>query len=58
METASANRKPLTEDKVEVVEFPEKDESVGELTMSFVGPHPMAFLERKVSLDRVLAFER
>jgi Zn-dependent M16 (insulinase) family peptidase len=47
METASVERKPLTEDKVETVTFPEKDESVSELVMSFMGPSPMAFLERK-----------
>jgi hypothetical protein len=63
VETASADRKPLTEDKIEVVEFPEKDESVGELTMSFVGPHPTAFLERKVRTEspcviRYLMFEQ
>lgn len=32
-----------------VVEFPEKDESQGELLMTFTGPSPTNFLDRKVS---------
>jgi Zn-dependent M16 (insulinase) family peptidase len=47
METASANRPPFTEDKIETVEFPEQDESVGELVMNFRGPAPMNFMDRK-----------
>lgn len=32
----------------ETVEFPEKDESMGELIISFAGPRPEQQLERKV----------
>lgn len=48
METESANRLPIAKTVKETVEFPEKDESVGEVVISFSGPHPMEFLERKV----------
>lgn len=48
VETASAQRKPIQSVVKETVEFPEKDESVGELLIDFLGPHPSAFLERKV----------
>lgn len=47
VDTASANRPPFTEDKIETVEFPEQDESVGELVMNFRGPAPMNFMDRK-----------
>lgn len=47
VETASADRKPITQDLKEVVEFPEKDESMGELIINFVGPAHTQFLERK-----------
>ncbi|KAI9060189.1 hypothetical protein FKP32DRAFT_1595582 [Trametes sanguinea] len=47
METPSADRKPITQTVKETVEFPEKDESVGELQLGFLGPPPTAFLERK-----------
>ncbi|KAI0639791.1 Metalloenzyme, LuxS/M16 peptidase-like protein [Trametes polyzona] len=47
VETASAQRKPIAETVKETVEFPEKDESVGELQIGFLGPPPTAFLERK-----------
>ncbi|KAF8622884.1 hypothetical protein AX15_006649 [Amanita polypyramis BW_CC] len=47
LETASAERPPITQTVKEVVEFPEKDESMGELIISFLGPAPNAFLERK-----------
>lgn len=47
METASADRKPIPTTIKETVEFPEKDESVGEVTLGFLGPPPTAFLERK-----------
>jgi Zn-dependent M16 (insulinase) family peptidase len=49
VDTASAARAPLKEGRTETVEFPEKDESVGELCMTFMGPPPTAFLERKVT---------
>ena len=47
VETASAQRNPIPETIKETVEFPEKDESVGELQIGFLGPPPTAFLERK-----------
>ena len=40
-------RQPIKETIKETVEFPEKDESVGELQIGFLGPPPTAFLERK-----------
>ena len=48
METPSANRGPLKETVVKVIEFPEKDESLGEICMGFMGPPPNKFIERKV----------
>ena len=64
LETDSAKRFPVTKLVKETVEFPEKDESrcfkqhcigtifdqsgVGELVISFLGPVPNHFLERKV----------
>ncbi|KAF8078531.1 Metalloenzyme, LuxS/M16 peptidase-like protein [Lyophyllum atratum] len=47
LETPSAIRPPIKETIKDTVEFPEKDESMGELTLSFLGPPPNAFLERK-----------
>lgn len=47
LETPSAQRSPLSTTIKETVEFPEKDESVGELQLGFLGPPPTAFLERK-----------
>ncbi|RDB28821.1 hypothetical protein Hypma_015435 [Hypsizygus marmoreus] len=47
VETASANRVPPPKTVKEVVEFPEKDESMGEVTVNFLGPPPKMFLERK-----------
>nr|GAT54909.1 predicted protein [Mycena chlorophos] len=47
VETPSANRLPIPRMVKENVEFPEKDESVGELIISFLGPPPNQFLERK-----------
>ena len=32
-----------------MVTFPEKDESLGELIISYLGPAPFEFLERKAS---------
>ncbi|OCH95812.1 hypothetical protein OBBRIDRAFT_788022 [Obba rivulosa] len=46
VETPSANR-VLPDTVKETVEFPEKDESVGEVLLSMLGPSPNAFLERK-----------
>jgi len=66
LETASAKRPLIAQTVKEVVEFPEKDESMflslcmsltksacegmGELTICFLGPPPNAFLERKVHI--------
>jgi len=50
VETASANRERIKEVIKETVEFPEKDESQGELLITYNGPPPTAFLERKVCL--------
>lgn len=55
VETASADRKPITQQVQEVVEFPEQDESMGELAISFVGPAPNEFLERK-ALDVISTY--
>jgi hypothetical protein len=48
LETDSAKRGPIPKTIKETVEFPEKDESMGELVMAFMGPPPYNFLERKV----------
>ncbi|KAF7436910.1 hypothetical protein PC9H_003744 [Pleurotus ostreatus] len=47
LETPSANRKPIPKNIQEIVEFPEKDESMGELIITFLGPPVNEFLERK-----------
>ncbi|KAL4071016.1 Metalloenzyme, LuxS/M16 peptidase-like protein [Scleroderma citrinum] len=47
LETASANREPIKQTVKKVVEFPEKDESQGEVLMTFNGPPPTNFLDRK-----------
>ena len=49
LETPSANRPLIAKSRQEVVTFPEKDESLGELIISYLGPAPSEFLERKVS---------
>jgi hypothetical protein len=49
LETATAQRKPLSKNMEEVVEFPEQDESHGELYMAFSGPPPTDFLTLDVS---------
>ena len=48
LETPSANRPPFTETIKDTVEFPEQDESVGEVQVSWQGPAPTDFLENKV----------
>ena len=48
LETPSANRPPFTKTVRDSLEFPEQDESVGEVHMAFVGPHPQDFLEGAV----------
>ena len=45
LETPSAERKPFTETISDVVEFPEKDESVGEVQISWLGPPMGSFFE-------------
>ncbi|KAK7463673.1 hypothetical protein VKT23_005614 [Stygiomarasmius scandens] len=47
LETHSAIRPPLAKTVKETVEFPEQDETMGELLITFLGPAPNAFLERK-----------
>lgn len=47
VETPSANREPINQTVKKVVEFPEKDESQGELIVTFSGPSPTDFLNRK-----------
>ncbi|KAI0068340.1 hypothetical protein BV25DRAFT_1875780 [Artomyces pyxidatus] len=44
-ETPSVKRPPIKENITEVVEFPEKDESMGEITIGFLGPETDEFLE-------------
>lgn len=48
LETPSAHRTPFTETIKDTVEFPEKDESVGEVQISWQGCAPTDFLENKV----------
>lgn len=48
LETPSAYRPPFSETITKTVEFPEKDESVGEVQIGFVGPPPQDFLEASV----------
>ncbi|KIK71096.1 hypothetical protein GYMLUDRAFT_147646 [Collybiopsis luxurians FD-317 M1] len=47
LETPSANMPSLSHSVSETVDFPEQDESVGELAINFLGPAPNEFLERK-----------
>ncbi|KIY47049.1 hypothetical protein FISHEDRAFT_75082 [Fistulina hepatica ATCC 64428] len=47
VETSSAPRPPFTEAIKDTIEFPENDESVGELILNFIGPPVDAFVERK-----------
>lgn len=47
LETPSANRPPIAKSLQETATFPEKDESMGELVISYLGPAPSEFLERK-----------
>ena len=50
METPSAAPVKITEPRYGTIEFPEKDESAGELMLSFVGPTYDNYLDRKVRL--------
>ncbi|KDQ20880.1 hypothetical protein BOTBODRAFT_26896 [Botryobasidium botryosum FD-172 SS1] len=48
LETPSAETPKIQGEKqTETIEFPEKDESAGKVLLTFVGPLPNAFLERK-----------
>ncbi|KAJ7225434.1 Metalloenzyme, LuxS/M16 peptidase-like protein [Mycena pura] len=47
VETQSAICPPILKTIKDTIEFPEKDESVGELIVTFRGPAPNQFLERK-----------
>jgi hypothetical protein len=49
LETPSACRPPIAKSHQEIIAFPEKDESLGELVISYLGPAPSEFLERKAS---------
>jgi Zn-dependent M16 (insulinase) family peptidase len=49
LETATAQRTPLKTNIEESVEFPEQDESHGELVMALSGPSPTDFLTLDVS---------
>jgi len=50
LETSSAQRKPIPELIEHTVEFPEKDESTGELLIYYMGPPDDDFLEAKVRI--------
>lgn len=47
LETPSAPRPPFEKTIKDTIEFPEKDESVGELAINFLGPAPDEYLDRK-----------
>ena len=47
MDTKTAERTPFISQST-VVEFPEKDESVGELRLTYMGPETNDFMTRKV----------
>lgn len=48
VDTTSRKRDPIEKNLHETVTFPEKDESTGEMFITYLGPEPSAFLERKV----------
>ena len=50
LESPSARREPL-KNLSNTVEFPEKDESMGELLLVFQGPAPQDLLSRRVIVD-------
>lgn len=54
VETPSAEMVKIIEPLQDSVEFPEKDESMGELMLSFVGPPYDDYLNRKVRLQLYL----
>jgi len=55
LETSSANRKPIAELIEHTVEFPEKDESTGEVLIYYMGPREDDFVEFK-ALDVLSAY--
>jgi Zn-dependent M16 (insulinase) family peptidase len=54
VETPSVKPPVLNGKKTEDVEFPEKDESMGELSLFYVGPSPEDHLLMKVRIYRIL----
>ena len=50
LETPSVIRPPFTKTVKEVVEFPEQDETVGEVHFGFVGPDPQDLTTSAVSI--------
>lgn len=50
METESAKRGPIADTVKKTIEFPEKDESMGELMISYMGPKSDEFLQSKVGV--------
>jgi len=56
LETPSAHQSPIKRITKDIVEFPEKDESQGELIITYNGPSPTDFIERKVCDLTTLTF--
>jgi len=50
LETSSAQREPIAEFIERTVEFPEKDESTGELLINYMGPRDDDFVESKARI--------
>lgn len=50
LETPSAQRGPIVELIERTVEFPEKDESTGELLINYMGPRDGDFVESKACI--------
>jgi len=50
LETSSANREPIAELIEHTVEFPEKDESTGEVLIYYMGPRDDDFVESKARI--------
>lgn len=50
LETPSAQREPIAELIERTVEFPEKDESSGELLINYMGPRNDDFVESKARM--------
>ena len=50
LETPSAQREPIAELIERTVEFPEKDESTGELLINYMGPHNDNFVDSKARM--------